>query len=372
MLDRSSAERTSSVPHDLDAQQPSIELLGNKRSLVSFIFPRIAAQVPAGATVLDPFTGTGTVAAALKAGGYRVVANDHLTWCATFAASILYNNEEPLFSGLRLANRSAKGFTPLRRYLDVLAELNRLPPQQGFIYRNYSPASRATTGVERRYFTEWNAGRIDAIRTRIEQWRPQLTEGERALLLTDLLRAATAVSNVAGTYGCYLKAWKRRALEPFMLTPARFVPGSFTSHTVACEDAATLLERHHASVVYADPPYTKRQHAAYYHILETIVLNDRPTLSGTTGLRPWHRQASEFCYKAKAPGALRGLLERTSAEHFFLSYNEDGQIPHETIMAILSEFGRVRVSETLQPRYRSSRLRHKGASVTERLYHLRR
>ena len=32
--------------------------------------------------------------------------------------------------------------------------------------------------------------------------------------------------------------------------------------------------------VYADPPYTKRQYAAYYHILETIAAGDRPLISG--------------------------------------------------------------------------------------------
>ena len=39
--------------------------------------------------------------------------------------------------------------------------------------------------------------------------------------------------------------------------------------------------------VYLDPPYTKRQYAAYYHVLETLAYGDEPEVSGVTGLRPW-------------------------------------------------------------------------------------
>ena len=41
-----------------------------------------------------------------------------------------------------------------------------------------------------------------------------------------------------------------------------------------------------ADTVYLDPPYTKRQYAAYYHILETISLGDEPIVEGICGIRP--------------------------------------------------------------------------------------
>ena len=41
-----------------------------------------------------------------------------------------------------------------------------------------------------------------------------------------------------------------------------------------------------ADTVYLDPPYTKRQYAAYYHILEAISLGDEPIVEGICGIRP--------------------------------------------------------------------------------------
>lgn len=47
-------------------------------------------------------------------------------------------------------------------------------------------------------------------------------------------------------------------------------------------------------LVYLDPPYTKRQYASYYHILETVALGDEPEVKGVAGLRPWKNLASDF------------------------------------------------------------------------------
>ena len=54
------------------------------------------------------------------------------------------------------------------------------------------------------------------------------------------------------------------------------------------------------SDVVTRPADTKRQYAAYYHILETIAHGDEPVVEGITGLRPWKSKASDFCYKRRA------------------------------------------------------------------------
>ena len=55
-----------------------------------------------------------------------------------------------------------------------------------------------------------------------------------------------------------------------------------------------------------------------------------------------------------------------------LSYNEDGQIPHERILDTLRRHGRVTVHEHTHRRYKSSDLEHKGNQLIERVYHLER
>jgi adenine-specific DNA-methyltransferase len=353
-------------------QLMSIEFLGHKKNLLPFILTQIQRT---GANDLhgnfvDLFCGTAAVSTAFKRAGWRVIANDHLYWCSLSAEALLLNDDDPPFSGVQqfLPKPQRKLLNP-SVYETVLSYLNGLPAKKGFIYRNYSPAAKSNGDGGRMYFTENNAKRIDAIRVKIEEWGPRLTKGERALLLWDLIRASNAVSNIAGTYGCYLKYWKERAKQPLLLMRSALNPSSQV-HEVFCEDANRFVEMVEGAIIYADPPYTKRQYAAYYHLLETIALADEPELTGSTGLRPWEEKASDYCYRKRAPHALQDLVSKLNCKHFFLSYNEDGQIPHPVILEILKGSGVVKFFEAPYRRYKSSLRPHKGDGVVERLYHL--
>jgi adenine-specific DNA-methyltransferase len=328
-----------------------MEFLGSKRGLTDFVTGAIGRVASAGTRVADLFCGTASVSWSLQAIGCRVTANDHLELCSSFAeAALLYD-------------ASPKSFGSFGGYEATLRALNEMSPDPGFIHGNYSPAGG------RMYLTEQNAARVDAIRARITTWEEALTRGERARLMTDLVTAVSRVSNTAGTYGCYLKHWKPRALEPLVLTPALPVRDT-GGHVVHCADAETVAPLLEAEIVYADPPYTKRQYAAYYHLLETIVVGDQPELIGSTGLRPWTEKASDWCYRRRAPQALRRLLDCLTCEHFFLSYSEDGQISDSLLREILGSYGQLNVEEVMYRRYRSNRGAHKGTSVRERIYHL--
>lgn len=344
------------------------EYIGNKRSLLAFITSTVAARIGNGQrNICDLFSGTGVVSAAFKAMGHSVTANDHLATCFNLTAATLLNHAPPEFHGLPRHVTFNQGSS----YSAVLAHLNNLTPEPGgFVHKNFSPFSKYFIGIERRYFTEVNAIQIDTIRNEIERWRRSLTPGEHALLLSDLVRSVGAVSNVAGTYGCYLKHWKSRARAPLVLRESQFVRGRIDGHRVLSLDATVAVAESNCSVVYADPPYTKRQYAAYYHVLETIVRNDQPMLTGSTGLRDWESHASDFCYKRRADTALEKILRAMDCEHFFLSYNDDGQMSHKRILELLGAFGRASYVETGLKRYKSSSRPHKGPVVTERLYHL--
>lgn len=345
----------------------SIEFLGSKRRLLSFLNEQIGVHGGEGQHFVDLFCGTASVASNFRERGLRVTANDHLDLCSTMAEARLLNRGTPRFAALVAAGEVSvtRGEAPYDR---VLTRLNQLEPSPGFVHHSYSPASMAEGEITRMYFSEENAERIDAVREQIDDWESLLTRGERSLLIADLVRAASAVSNTAGTYGCFLKRWKPRALKPLELSRSSSPSRRGSGHAVHRAEAEDLAETLEADLIYADPPYTKRQYGAYYHVLETIARNDRPQLTGSTGLRPW--ASSDFCYRRKAPAALERLIERIRARHFFLSYSADGQIPDATIREVLAPYGRLRVAEVPYPRYRSSSLEHRGPVVTERLYHL--
>jgi adenine-specific DNA-methyltransferase len=339
----------------------AIEYLGNKSRLLGFITPPIAA-LPGVRTVADVFCGTASVSKALGHHGLRVVANDHMRLCATLAEAALLADGPPGFGGLAGEIARRRGETP---YDAVLRALNALPPAEGFFFRTYSPAGG------RMYLTEHNAMRVDAVRARVDRWAPVLTRAERAILVRDLVSAVVAVSNTAGTYGCYLKTWKARARVPLTLTPGDTTPAGAGRHDVRCADAETIAsDLAGIDVAYLDPPYTKRQYAAYYHLLETLVSGEEPEVEGATGLPRWRERQSDFCYRRRAPAALARIVAALDVRHIFLSYSDDGHIAHDEILEILGTRGDPLFTEQRSARYRSSALRHSASSVSERLYHV--
>lgn len=346
-----------------------IEFLGNKKQLESFILGSMEKVIDNSChTFFDLFSGTGSVSAALKRAGYNVIANDFLSFTSCLTRAILCNNREPDFAGLKEVLKDS--YLEYDPYGAVLHYLNQLSGREGFVYKNYSPASIRFSDVTRMYFTEENAKKIDGVRMAIEEWSPMLTTDEKCLLIADLIYATSAVSNVAGTYGCYIKRWKANALKELVLTKSLIIPGKAT-YTVHCEDANEIVKKYSVDVIYADPPYTKRQYSAYYHILETIACYDDPVISGTTGLRDWKAAASDYCYKRKAPRALQNLLSNMKCKYFVLSYSNEGQISHEDILELMKPYGHVTVFEMPYRRYKSNTLKQKNDGVTERLYILK-
>ena len=94
------------------------------------------------------------------------------------------------------------------------------------------------------------------------------------------------------------------------------------------EELAPTLK---TDAVYLDPPYTKRQYAGNYHVLETLACEDEPVAAGDGGLRPWTDQASDFCYRRSAGQAFRETLKRLDVPHVFISYSEDGQVGEDEL-----------------------------------------
>lgn len=339
-----------------------MDYLGNKTGFVDPLISELVQSVAPGSVVADVFAGTGAVSVALANRGFDVQANDHLPLSAAWLRARLLGSDVH-FSGL------VPVLGPLReRPLEaVVGHLNSLAGETGWITRSYSPLSADLVGIERRYLTVGNAQRVDAVRHQLREWQPLLTEVEHALLVTCLVEAVARVANIAGTYGCYLKKWKASALRTLALEPFEELarPGR---HRVTCQDAEVVAAETEAAAVYADPPYTKRQYAAYYHLLNSIATDEEPALTGSTGLPDWRPLASDWCYKARAPLALERLVAKNSSGVFGLSYSSDGHISDDEIRSILGTHGNVRVYELERRRYRSSNLTHRSATVLERLY----
>jgi len=302
--------------------------IGSKARLVEQLAPIIGP--PTGNTFVDAFCGTGAVAELAAQLGWDICVNDNMNYATIITAA-------------RLISIDQVHYTNLGGYAKAIESLNSVNSQEGYIWKTYSPGSQQFINFERKYFTEENAQKIDGIRLLLHKWKKQelISELEEILLLADLLSAVNRIANIAGTYGCFLSKWTQQSLNSIKLTPRKLKENSTNIRTLSCD--VFDLKVGSNDVVYLDPPYTKRQYASYYHLLETICLGDKPEVEGVCGLRPWQHKASEFCYKVRALKALTNLIEKLQANKILLSYSSEGHIELENLANKLSDLGNITI-----------------------------
>lgn len=295
--------------------------IGSKQKLLAHLLQSVTA--PEGNVFLDAFSGSGVVSEAF-AERYQVVACDLLYVCSVVTACKLLHRDSLTID-----------------VDETLASLNSLDGIDGFIYRTYTPAGN------RKYFSESNGRKIDAIRQAIDGY----SGPDKTFLLGCLIESVSLVANTSGTYGAFHKTWDPRSLHPLVLK------NHFTldRRGVSLQGSAldTVRTTPH-DVLYLDPPYNNRQYGSYYHVLETIARNDSPNVHGVTGLRDWSDSKSKFCAKNSAAQELSDIVCASSASLVVMSYNNEGLLTKEEIEQLLGRIGTTSCIELPHVRYNSS------------------
>jgi adenine-specific DNA-methyltransferase len=306
-----------------------VRYLGSKTRLVDQITEKVGR--PSDGRFIDLFCGTGSIALASGLQGWKVSANDTLKAATTLTSA-------------KLISASDVHFQSFGGYYSIIKKLNALMPHKGYFYSEYSGSAENKEGKARPYFSLSNAQKIDSIRAEIRNLYQEnkITANERTLLIADLIESSNEVASIAGTYGCFLKNLSSNALKPIVLKARPLQKRTIDWHVSQGDALNAKVET--IDTVYIDPPYTKRQYAAYYHIPETLANDDEPLVSGITGLRPWKSKASDFCYKAKAPIAIENLIKSLPSRKILISYSSAGHISFQTLVEIASKFGDTDVS----------------------------
>lgn len=315
---------TLAAVREVESASAGMRYIGSKARLVGAILEKV--RFHAGARFADLFAGTGVVARSAAKAGWPVLINDHLASAVCLSlAQVTSHRDAP--------------FELLGGYRAAVNALNSAYPVEGFIYRHYSPGQSGLEGPGRRYFSPSNAAQIDGVRRQIEVWERDgcISSREKAVLVADLLFAVSAVANTAGTYGYFMRGWGENALRPLTLKPRRLLNAQVAVEAT-CGDVFNAPTQE-TDIAYLDPPYTKRQYAAYYHLLETIAFGDEPEITGLTGLRPWREKASDFCYKSRALRALVALVDKLPSRRIYLSYSSQGHIRLPELEGALQQRG---------------------------------
>lgn len=297
----------------------------------------------------DAFCGTGTVSKLLARKYNRLIVNDNLLLATTYTYGNLVSN----------CDFDTLGFNPIEYFNannDVI---------EGFIYNNYAPKKS-----RRMYFSDYNAGRIDYFRTTIENWflNKKISEEEYCYLLACLLESVSKVANIAGVYGAYLKKWDPRALKEIVFLAIE-KNGKKNIVTRYNQNLGDIISDVKCDILYLDPPYTKNKYSVQYHLLETLIRYDNPTLKGVTGTRnfPWISQT--WSTKNLVNIEFERTVAKTSAKYIVLSYSSDGLMSKDFILSVLKRHCKVDTIECVEIPYKKYR-NHKTFSTNAHFEYL--
>ena len=271
--------------------------------------------------LFDAFCGIGAVSDSLK-DSFDLVVNDILSWC------VIYTKGRITTKNCRFEKM---GFDPF----DFLNSNNQI--EKGFFYKNYSPG-----GSKRMYFSPENAGRIDYFRDSIEKWKRDhlVDDNEYSYLLASLIESISFVSNTAGVYGAFLKHWDPRSKKPIIFQRVGSKNSEYFSLKYYNDKIEKIIDKVDCDVLYLDPPYTQNQYGTQYHLLETLVLDDNPSISEITGSRPTSPMRSDWSKMYKAHILFDEIISKTTAKYIVFSYSTDGFMSKSFIEANLKRYGK--------------------------------
>jgi adenine-specific DNA-methyltransferase len=224
---------------------------------------------------------------------------------------------------------------------ELIDRMNTLPGKDGWLTKNYC------TGTIK-VWQKANCQKADAIRDFIEEAKDVTTAEERDLLVACLILALDKVDNTVGVQQAYLKQWCQRSYKELnlILPPAASQPNHYHHHHMVGN--CLLLDYPQADIAYVDPPYSHHCYATYYHLWDSIVLNDKPEVGLTTNRRidrvrdtfdetmksPWNSRKS-------AAEAFHKLFQRLPVRYILVSYSGDALLPTEELLAICEKHGKL-------------------------------
>ncbi|SKB84693.1 Adenine-specific DNA methylase [Arthrobacter sp. 31Cvi3.1E] len=202
-----------------------------------------------------------------------------------------------------------------------------------YVLRDHAATlSRYYGGV---YFSYRQAIELDAVSYAL---RKLWGEDRNATAVAALLGAASDIVSTVGSHfaqpiqprtatGTLKRSWiapvmRRRELEPvpiFESWLARY--GSLTPTKYECRAVQADFQKAlsglgpDVGVIYADPPYTRDHYSRFYHVLETIALDDNPGVTSTQGssqpsrgLYRENRHQSPFSIRSQVRPAFQELF----------------------------------------------------------------
>lgn len=301
--------------------------LGNKFKLIPFIRRVVDEECDDVRSVLDAFSGTGSVSFAFL--DKQLLVND-MMYCNYLAALCWF---------------SPQAFDA-NKIIELLEYYNSVDTsrEDNYMYQTFRDT----------YFSADVCRRIGFVRENVEQKfaAGELNERERAAVITSLVYAMDRISNTYGHYDSYIQHATYN--NDFELRLPKVDYTLNTRNLCFNMDANMLAPAVTCDLAYLDPPYNSRNYCDAYHLLENVARWEQPAVEGVARKMDRSTMKSDYC-KVTANESLEDLVNNLQCRYILLSYNNNGQklqirsnakISDDEIMRILGNRGEVKVFTT--------------------------
>lgn len=375
-----------------------ITYIGNKRALLPFIGQGVEiVRRELGReklTCLDIFSGSGIVSRYLKQFSTFIAANDMESYSVLINRCYLSNKDD--IPAARISQLHESLVRAVADRLDTLQDRRAsgaASSEPGFISRLYAPHDENNIQKsDRCFYTTYNAAYLDFARQLIDEIVP---EELRHFFIAPLLSEASIHANTAGIFKGFYKNSKTgvgqfggngkdalsRILGKIELKLPVFSNFSCRSQVFNCNanelvNSEELYAVCHGSydLAYFDPPYNQHPYGSNYFMLNLVAnykAPDEEAISRVSGIpRNWNRSA--YNKKRQVADAFLDLVKNVRARYVLVSFNSEGFIPKDDMIALLSQVGSVQVLESRYNTFRGSRnLKDREIHVKEYLFLVR-
>lgn len=330
----------------------SIYYLGSKQSIGADISNALSEVTVGDGPVVDLFSGTGAVSRVVSE-QRPVIAVDVQEYSRVLCSAVLEKYDSSSFDFSRFMEQSEKRYKRLAEIYESVLSLEEIALEKAHRsdlkmlaeivecgclladYRSNQPtwlADAAERVLEARdsasirdsedmiaryfggtYYSYRQALWLSALRSECSNLSDD-TKPLAALLGTASLNASTVGGQLAQPVKAFdkdgnikvkmlekaLRVRKSNILKSFKDSLSRLdaLACPRSDNLVVKEECIEYLGKYQGvmpSAIYADPPYSRYHYSRYYHVLETIALNDSPQIS----LNPTTGQPSRGIYRAK-------------------------------------------------------------------------
>jgi adenine-specific DNA-methyltransferase len=343
--------------------------MGSKTKIIDFVVTGINEVHKNSTPILDLFAGSATLAGAI---GNQVsfISNDIQEYSSILARAYLDRTENiPSAQDILddAENIATSTIAKLELYIPKYNNIENIDNfnvietlQQNFLYSKFN--HRWHLFLKNYSGTWWSAEQciwIDSLREVAEKYK---NDNVYSKILAALMYAMAYCSQGTGHYAQYRDAKTQSSMNDILIYRKKSIKKFFEKKFIelsyynninirdysfnhTSDDYLTSLRKFSEGTVYADPPYCFVHYSRFYHLLETLVLYDYPSLQEkkgqvVKGRYRENRHQSPFCIKSKVEQAFDSLFKEVKANSssLVLSYSNTGMISLEKLLLLAEKY----------------------------------